>query len=302
MAVTIDILKRSKNLSMYQVLAKITFDSSYPTGGEVVTPAQFGLQAIDFLELNNASGYLFEFDYVNNKIKAITPEGTVEEILLSHGGKDIKGSANTDSETVDADALPTNGASVSALAAVSAGAWTRGALTNPDMGRNVVIVIKNPTGGALALFEGVMTFTVTGTWRGAAQTSTVAFTSTAGNKSVASAKFRYKYGDKPFDTVTNVTLNNVPANALEISAGLGSKIGLPTDLKTPIEADVVKLTKNAADLAVAGLVDIVNMTVNFGVLVDNADINVVYNVGADPEASNTLNLSSLSTRVLVMGI
>lgn len=33
-------------------LASVTFDSSYPTGGEAVTPADFGLDTIDFAICN----------------------------------------------------------------------------------------------------------------------------------------------------------------------------------------------------------------------------------------------------------
>lgn len=66
----VEILKRTKNLSLYQIIALITFDSSYPTGGEAITPAQFGLQAIDFVLLSNNGGNDFEYDYTNNKVKA----------------------------------------------------------------------------------------------------------------------------------------------------------------------------------------------------------------------------------------
>lgn len=72
MAAVVEILKRTKNLSLYQIIALITFDSSYPTGGEAITPAQFGLQSIDFVSLANSGVYSFEYDYINNKVKAYT--------------------------------------------------------------------------------------------------------------------------------------------------------------------------------------------------------------------------------------
>ncbi len=303
MSVSISEVRRTVFGNRRVVVANVTFDSSYPTGGEALAPSALSMQNFDLVQAGQASGYAFEYDYTNQKLKAYLPVGavaahghgpgsladaasavgsshthaaTTKDIYLTHSGGEVKGSANTDAENADAAAAPTNSASVSADATVAAGAWTKGALTNPDRGRNVCIVIENPTGGPLGLYEGAMTFTVTGTYRGGAQVDTIVITSTAGNKSVATTKFRYKYGVKPFDTVTDITLANVPANGLVISAGLGSKIGLPTTLATPAEADVVKITKNAADLSPSGIVDTTNSTVNLGALTDNDDFEIIY--------------------------
>lgn len=296
------------------VVASIPFDSSYPVGGEAISPKTFGLDTIQAAIPGAAGGYLFEWDYANNKIKAFTPtaaaSASVTPLLLSYGGKDIKGSANTDSENADQAALPTNGALVGAETAVAAGAYTAPALTNPDLGRNVCVVFHNDSGGALNLFEGVMTFTITGTWRGAAQSTAITFTSTAGNKAVANLKYRYKYGNKPFDTVTAVTVDNICDNALKIAVGIGSKVGLPTDLATPAAADVIKISRNAADLASTGIVDTANMTLNLGALADNNDFNIVYKakspvtaVAGTPaaECSEGTNLSAVTCRMVLFG-
>lgn len=40
----------------------ITFDSSYPTGGEAFTPADFGLSRLDFLYVSGATGYVATWD------------------------------------------------------------------------------------------------------------------------------------------------------------------------------------------------------------------------------------------------
>jgi len=45
-----------------EVFGVITFDSSYPTGGESVTLAQLGLNRLDWLELNAGIGYLPTWD------------------------------------------------------------------------------------------------------------------------------------------------------------------------------------------------------------------------------------------------
>jgi len=148
---------------------------------------------------------------------------TVNNFTTQMSGKDIKGGANTNHENIDSDSEVTNGHAVAALAAVADGAWTHGALTNPDQARNICISIQNDSGGSLNLYEGVMTFTITGTFKGAVQTETITFTSTAGNKALATAKWRDKYGLKPFDTVTDITVDHVPDDGLKISAGLGTK-------------------------------------------------------------------------------
>ncbi|MBU7006306.1 hypothetical protein [Phosphitispora fastidiosa] len=333
MAASVVVKKRNKFGNGYAVTADVTLDDSYPTGGEALTAKQFGLAVLNFILPSPAAGYIFEFDHDNSKLKAFTPvkaqaahshvntlTPTAKTLRLVHAGADIKGSANTDSENADADALPTNGALVGAETAVADAAYAFPATANPDMGRNVCIVFHNDSGGPLNLFEGVMTFTVTGTYRGAAQTEDITFTSDAGNKAMATAKYRYKYGVKQFDTVTDVTVDNICDNAIKIAVGIGSKIGLPTDLKTPSEADVVKITKNAADLAVAGTVDVTNMTVNLGALADNDDFEIVYEgvaaltgvaisnvtggaISADAAAEvvNESNLSAVTARVLAIG-
>lgn len=35
-----------------EVVTVVTFDSSYPTGGEAITPSQFGLVAIEYVDAN----------------------------------------------------------------------------------------------------------------------------------------------------------------------------------------------------------------------------------------------------------
>lgn len=51
----------------------VTFDASYPTNGESLTPANLGLQTIDLVLASPDGGYLFAYDYTNEKLKAFTP-------------------------------------------------------------------------------------------------------------------------------------------------------------------------------------------------------------------------------------
>ncbi len=201
---------------------------------------------------------------------------------------DILGSANTDSATADAAAAATNSAAIAADSTVASSAWTVGAITAPVITRNVFIEIENPTLGTLNLYVGAMTFTITGTdYAGVAQTETIVFTSTSGNKAVATTKFRHKYGSKPFKTVTAVTLDNVPDDGFVISVGIGSKISLLNRLKTPAEADVLAASVNGTAYSVSGKVDTTNYSINFGTLSDGDDVSATFLVTAGGGASAT---------------
>jgi len=48
----------------------ITLDSSYPTGGEALAAAAFGIDNIDFVSFGGAGGYVLEYDYANAKVMA----------------------------------------------------------------------------------------------------------------------------------------------------------------------------------------------------------------------------------------
>lgn len=53
-----------------QVVVRLTFDSSYPTGGEAIAAADLGLSRIDALFIQPTSGYVFEYVASTGKIKA----------------------------------------------------------------------------------------------------------------------------------------------------------------------------------------------------------------------------------------
>lgn len=54
----------------------ITFDDSYPTGGEAITAANFGFSStIYVLELGKDDGLMFQFDRTNSTIMAYFPTG-----------------------------------------------------------------------------------------------------------------------------------------------------------------------------------------------------------------------------------
>lgn len=299
MALTVSNLKFESAGSELKRRGTIAFDSSYLTGGESLTAVSLGLTRFNRVTLYPKYGYIYETSYASIEptsvsLKVIGGGGSGGSEIMVYPGNDIKGSANTNSENADAGANPTNGALLKALATFTSYAGTITPTINPDRARNIAIVINNDSGGALNLFEGTTTFTITGTYRGAAQSETVTFTSTAGNKSVANNQFRYKYGVKPFNTVTSVTYDNAPAGGLKASLGVGSLMGLPSLLKTPAEADVTQITKNGAFLAVTGLVSTTNNTVSIGALSDGDDFEITYNTASGGEVASGTDLSSLS--------
>lgn len=52
------------------VVADITFDSSYPTGGEDLNPSTLGLSFVRFLVADGSEGYNLVYDYANSKLLA----------------------------------------------------------------------------------------------------------------------------------------------------------------------------------------------------------------------------------------
>jgi hypothetical protein len=203
-------------------------------------------------------------------------------------GGDIKGSVTVD-VGIASGTLPTNGALLSTLAS-AANTTNFTIAVSPDRGRNVSISFKNTNVGAST--GNAVSCVITGTWRGAAQTETISFTQLE-LTSTAQNEVATKFGSKPFDTVTSITLPVAQPANWQHAAGVGSKIGLPENLKTPIEADVQKITKNAANLAVTGLVDTTNMTVNLGTLSDGDDFEIVYLVAAGTSSFvSTLGIST----------
>lgn len=77
MALTITQKKRAKMGNAYAVAADVTFDSSYPTGGEALAASVFGLNSIDIMLCETAGGYMFQYDYANAKLKAFYPRAAL---------------------------------------------------------------------------------------------------------------------------------------------------------------------------------------------------------------------------------
>ena len=57
------------------VVASVTFDSSYPTGGEPLTASDLGLNTIDYLSATTDGSNAVTWDKANNKLKVFTAAG-----------------------------------------------------------------------------------------------------------------------------------------------------------------------------------------------------------------------------------
>lgn len=75
MALTVDIIRLSKTSTLYVAIADITFDNSYPTGGEYLDPSVFGFGTIVLCLPQSGSGYAFEFDHTTTSLKAYRSAG-----------------------------------------------------------------------------------------------------------------------------------------------------------------------------------------------------------------------------------
>lgn len=76
MAATIVANKRTKMLAVYAVIADVTGDASYPTGGYAITPAIFGLTTFDFVLVPSAKGYGANYNDATGKIVVYASAGT----------------------------------------------------------------------------------------------------------------------------------------------------------------------------------------------------------------------------------
>ena len=82
---------------------RVAFDSSYPTGGESFVPSDVGMREFVDVKIHPTSGFVFEYDYTNEKILVYT-QG------VAHGSA---GSVTLDDYPVTAGPGATSGASIS---------------------------------------------------------------------------------------------------------------------------------------------------------------------------------------------
>lgn len=299
MSLTVTILGKGHLIGgLFASMVDVGFDSSYPTGGESFVANSCGLPrilaAIDTKSGVADGGYSFKYNAATGKLQVFRGAGAPISVYTQG---DIKGSANTDAVGAgNYITIPTNGNLISTLAAANNTTAFTIAL-QPDIPRNVCVIIKDTSGGAAD--GNAADYVIVGTFRGVAQTETISFTAlnlaTMSNGNIAA-----KYGVKPFDSIASITPSAAQPAGFEHGVGPGSKLGIPTPTATNAEADLIKLFKNAAALATTGLYS-TNQTVNFGTLADGDDISMEYAVAGGQEVADTFDLSAITARLFCVG-
>lgn len=88
MAIAVSFVKRTGITPTGQtVIADVTFDSTYPVGGEPYTAAMFGLPSVDLLECEIALGsattaYVARANHSTSKIQLFNSNGAAPAALL----------------------------------------------------------------------------------------------------------------------------------------------------------------------------------------------------------------------------
>ncbi len=74
MALTIEVVEKGMSGHRHDDIVDITFDDSYPTGGEPFAAGDIGRNRILSVLIEPAGGVTFEYDYGNEKIVARTTD------------------------------------------------------------------------------------------------------------------------------------------------------------------------------------------------------------------------------------
>lgn len=99
MALSITRIAWNTRGKLRESIVDITFDSSYPTGGEAISPSSVGLGTIYGMQQiggNAAAGaYLFHWDRTNKKIMAFYPTGGAAPASLGDPSTVVPSGATT---------------------------------------------------------------------------------------------------------------------------------------------------------------------------------------------------------------
>lgn len=60
MSVSVTYGDRGKNATQFSIPFTLTFDDSYPTGGETITAVNFGLDRFENISISQSKGYTFD--------------------------------------------------------------------------------------------------------------------------------------------------------------------------------------------------------------------------------------------------
>jgi uncharacterized protein (DUF2147 family) len=151
---------------------------------------------------------------INNKIYNHTFYSSgAGAVGIQLDAQDARSSENEDTTT------PTSAEVLSSFASIAEGGSVVLVSPQAEVCFRPRIILKNPTAGSLNLYEGVTTYTIVGVYKGNAVSESVTFTSSAANKAVAAGKYRYKTAANVYDSLTSVTVTNIPASGITTAIG-----------------------------------------------------------------------------------
>ncbi len=133
--------------------AKVTFDSSYAEGGESLTPVMVGLDEIYAVLAPPQAGYNFEYDYTNQKLKAILASGGEVPIFSN---LTAVGNVTTGEDDLITQALPADTLSVTKQG-LHITTW--GVTANNANTKTVKVYF-----GATAVLTQALTASIVGSW------------------------------------------------------------------------------------------------------------------------------------------
>ena len=146
---------------LYASIASVTFDSSYPTGGESLLAAELSFPPsvdIVYLAAQPTAGYKFEYDYTNSKLKAFT---SVKKWTATDDAASI-GATTSQDEAVTVTGIATTDEilSVRGPDALEARAVIKGGRAS---GANTITMrMENSSAGAVDPASGTYTFFTVG--------------------------------------------------------------------------------------------------------------------------------------------
>lgn len=78
-----DVERRQSVGTYYEKIVDITFDTSYPTGGEALVPADVGFDSILQVSVDPTAGFVFTYDYVAETLQAFWVDTTVDGAAMA---------------------------------------------------------------------------------------------------------------------------------------------------------------------------------------------------------------------------
>lgn len=76
MALTTSVLTRVSIGTKRMIVARVTFDSSYPTGGETLNLSDIGMRDVECILTDGAEGYHLKWDKTNSKLLVYSSAAT----------------------------------------------------------------------------------------------------------------------------------------------------------------------------------------------------------------------------------